>query len=127
MTGSELGGTGPGEVYSKRVMCPSMATETTSIEGDSHPTEGNSIATRCQLLPSKRRRTGPVRSESQSKDCHFQLGVMKGVIRLIQRNFRPVECHVIANQTYYFVATLVDSSGNEAAYSIQVSATIPTA
>ena len=33
---------------------------------------------------------------------------------------------VLANQTYYYVATSVDSAGNETAYSNQVSATIPT-
>jgi hypothetical protein len=33
---------------------------------------------------------------------------------------------VLANHTYYYVATSVDSAGNEAAYSNQVSATIPS-
>ena len=33
---------------------------------------------------------------------------------------------VVANQTYYYVATLVDSAGNESAYSNQMLATIPT-
>jgi hypothetical protein len=33
---------------------------------------------------------------------------------------------VLASQTYFYVATSVDSAGNEAAYSNQVSATIPT-
>jgi fibronectin type 3 domain-containing protein len=33
---------------------------------------------------------------------------------------------VIASQTYFYVGTSVDSNGNETAYSIQVSATIPT-
>ena len=33
---------------------------------------------------------------------------------------------VLASQTYYYVATSVDSSGNETAYSNEVSATIPT-
>jgi fibronectin type 3 domain-containing protein len=33
---------------------------------------------------------------------------------------------VIAGQTYYYVGTSVDSSGNETGYSNQVSATIPT-
>jgi hypothetical protein len=33
---------------------------------------------------------------------------------------------VVANQTYYYVATSVDSAGNETAYSNQMSATIPT-
>lgn len=33
---------------------------------------------------------------------------------------------VVANQTYFYVGTSVDSAGNETAYSNQVSATIPT-
>jgi hypothetical protein len=33
---------------------------------------------------------------------------------------------VLANETYFYVATSVDSAGNETAYSNQVSATIPT-
>jgi fibronectin type 3 domain-containing protein len=33
---------------------------------------------------------------------------------------------VLANQTYFYVGTSVDSSGNETVYSGQVSATIPT-
>jgi len=33
---------------------------------------------------------------------------------------------VLANQTYYYVATSVDSIGNETGDSNQVSATIPT-
>jgi hypothetical protein len=37
-----------------------------------------------------------------------------------------VDSSVLANQTYYYVATSVDSAGNETAYSNQVSATIPT-
>jgi hypothetical protein len=37
-----------------------------------------------------------------------------------------VDSTVVANQTYFYVATSVDSSGNETAYSNQVSATIPT-
>ena len=32
---------------------------------------------------------------------------------------------VLANQTYFYVGTSVDSAGNETAYSNQVSATIP--
>jgi hypothetical protein len=37
-----------------------------------------------------------------------------------------VDSTVLASQTYYYVATALDSSGNETAYSNQVSATIPT-
>jgi len=37
-----------------------------------------------------------------------------------------VDSTVIANQTYYYVATSVDSAGDETLYSNQVSATIPT-
>jgi hypothetical protein len=37
-----------------------------------------------------------------------------------------VDSTVVASQTYYYVATAVDPSGNETAYSNQVSATIPT-
>jgi Immunoglobulin domain/Abnormal spindle-like microcephaly-assoc'd, ASPM-SPD-2-Hydin/Immunoglobulin I-set domain len=37
-----------------------------------------------------------------------------------------IDSTVVANQTYYYVATSVDSSGNETVYSNQVSATIPT-
>lgn len=37
-----------------------------------------------------------------------------------------VDSTVVANQTYYYVATSVDSTGSETAYSNQVSATIPT-
>jgi hypothetical protein len=37
-----------------------------------------------------------------------------------------IDSTVLANQTYYYVATSVDSAGNETAYSDQVSATIPT-
>jgi fibronectin type 3 domain-containing protein len=33
---------------------------------------------------------------------------------------------VLANQTYFYVGTSVDSAGNETAYSNRVSATIPT-
>jgi fibronectin type 3 domain-containing protein len=37
-----------------------------------------------------------------------------------------VDTTVLANQTYYYVATSVDSAGDETLYSNQVSATIPT-
>jgi hypothetical protein len=37
-----------------------------------------------------------------------------------------IDSTVVANQTYYYVATSVDSAGDESAYSNQVSATIPT-
>ena len=37
-----------------------------------------------------------------------------------------IDSTVLANQTYFYVGTLVDSAGNETAYSNQVSATIPT-
>jgi hypothetical protein len=37
-----------------------------------------------------------------------------------------IDSTVLANQTYYYVATSVDSAGIETAYSNQVSATIPT-
>ena len=37
-----------------------------------------------------------------------------------------VDSTVLANQTYYYVATSVDSAGDETLYSNQVSATIPT-
>ncbi len=37
-----------------------------------------------------------------------------------------IDSSVLASQSYYYVATAVDSSGNETAYSNQVTATIPT-
>jgi fibronectin type 3 domain-containing protein len=37
-----------------------------------------------------------------------------------------IDSTVLANQTYYYVATSVDSAGDETVYSNQVSATIPT-
>jgi fibronectin type 3 domain-containing protein len=37
-----------------------------------------------------------------------------------------VDTTVLPNQTYYYVATSVDSAGDETLYSNQVSATIPT-
>jgi fibronectin type 3 domain-containing protein len=37
-----------------------------------------------------------------------------------------VDSTVLANQTYFYVGTSVDSAANETAYSNQVSATIPT-
>jgi fibronectin type 3 domain-containing protein len=37
-----------------------------------------------------------------------------------------VDMTVLANQTYYYVATSVDSAGDETLYSNRVSATIPT-
>jgi len=37
-----------------------------------------------------------------------------------------IDSTVLANQTYFYVGTSVDSAGNETAYSNQVSATIPT-
>ncbi|MHB8524802.1 MAG: hypothetical protein ACYDD2_01415 [Candidatus Acidiferrales bacterium] len=36
------------------------------------------------------------------------------------------DTNVLANQTYYYVVTAVDSNGVESAYSNQASATIPT-
>jgi fibronectin type 3 domain-containing protein len=35
------------------------------------------------------------------------------------------DSNVTAGQTYYYVATEVDTSGNEGAYSTQISATVP--
>ncbi len=37
-----------------------------------------------------------------------------------------IDSTVLTNQTYFYVATSIDSAGNETAYSNQVSATIPT-